>query len=278
MSYESFLDEYGFTEDYVQSIVHNSHDQTPMPEGFNFLVKESNIHGLGAFAPTNIDQYSLIAPARICGRRTPAGRYVNHSETPNAQYFRLPNGDLDLISTFSIEKDEEITVNYRQALDVSNQTIFNFPKVIEGMGLNAGKFNHNEKVELIEWYLLQNYDNEGLNWPLRHFVNGGVYVRELTIPAGSIVTGKSHNFDHICSLVQGDITVMTDDGMKRLSAPITMNCKAGVKRIGYAHTETIWQSIHSVEETDIEEIEKKLFQETNISWVDELMGGDLCLV
>jgi SET domain-containing protein len=64
----------------------------------------------------------IIAPARIAGKRTPAGRYVNHSMNPNCKYIADENGDIYLVSLRDIDGckgggcGEELTVDYRQAL------------------------------------------------------------------------------------------------------------------------------------------------------------------
>src|SRR6185503_2625921 len=62
-----------------------------------------------------------------------------------------------------------------------------------------------------------------------HFAEG-IYGREIFIPAGTVLTGKIHRTDHLNFLMQGDITVWTDDGMKRLQAPAIIKASAGTKR------------------------------------------------
>ena len=68
---------------------------------------------------------AVIAPARIAGKRTPAGRYTNHSAKPNAVMVQLPSGDIDLVASRHIsgcaggQLGEEITIDYRQALRLS---------------------------------------------------------------------------------------------------------------------------------------------------------------
>ena len=67
----------------------------------------------------------LIAPARIDGKRTPAGRFTNHSKTPNAEMVLSGNGDIFLFAKQSISGCKggnvgaEITVDYRQAMALS---------------------------------------------------------------------------------------------------------------------------------------------------------------
>lgn len=90
-----------------------------------------------------------------------------------------------------------------------------------------------------------------------HFADG-LYGREILIPAGCTLTGKVHKGEHLNFLMQGDITVWTEDGMKRLQAPAVIVSKPGTKRVGHAHTDTIWVTVHATHETDLERLESEL--------------------
>ena len=61
-----------------------------------------------------------------------------------------------------------------------------------------------------------------LDIPVRHFFAPGVYVREVTIPAGAALTGKIHKYAHLCIVSKGDISVLTENGVRRIRAPFTM--------------------------------------------------------
>lgn len=90
-----------------------------------------------------------------------------------------------------------------------------------------------------------------------HFADG-LYVREIFIPKGTLLTGKIHKFEHVNIISLGDITVLTEDGLKRVTAPSTLISKPGTKRLGYAHEDTIWTTVHATDETDVESAEKDL--------------------
>lgn len=91
-----------------------------------------------------------------------------------------------------------------------------------------------------------------------HYIAHGLYAREITIPKGTCLTGKIHLFEHINIISKGEISVMTDDGIKRIVAPATIISKPGIKRVGYAHEETVWTTIHACEVKDGDEAEKLL--------------------
>jgi hypothetical protein len=94
-----------------------------------------------------------------------------------------------------------------------------------------------------------------LDIPVRHFFGPGVYAREVTIPAGTACTGKIHKYAHLNIISKGDISVLTEQGVRRIRAPFTMLSPAGTKRAGFAHEETVWTTIHPTDETDLEKIE-----------------------
>jgi hypothetical protein len=120
--YAALLGEYGLTEEQVQLDV-GADNVIPMPfEWSRAVVRDSAIHGKGFFATTPFESGEVIAPARLGDKRTPAGRYTNHSQTPNAVMRTAPDGDLYLVASRSIQgcmgggMGDEITVDYRQVL------------------------------------------------------------------------------------------------------------------------------------------------------------------
>lgn len=90
-----------------------------------------------------------------------------------------------------------------------------------------------------------------------HALTGGVYARTITIPAGVVLTGALHKKDHI-NIVEGDITVTTDDGPVRLTGYHVIAVKAGSKRAGFAHSDTKWTTVCHTELIDIEAIEDEM--------------------
>ena len=96
----------------------------------------------------------------------------------------------------------------------------------------------------------------------RHYFAQGLYAREIVIPKGTLLTGKIHLFEHLNIISKGDISVMTEQGIKRIVAPATLISKPGIKRVGYAHEETIWTTIHACNETDAEKAEEHLVVDT----------------
>jgi hypothetical protein len=110
----------------------------------------------------------------------------------------------------------------------------------------------------------------------RHYFAHGLYAREITIPKGCVLTGKIHLFEHINIISKGEISVMTDEGIKRIQAPATIISKPGIKRVGWAHEETVWTTVHACEAKDADEAEKLLVVDT-FEEFEQLIGEKPCL-
>jgi hypothetical protein len=123
-----------------------------------------------------------------------------------------------------------------------------------------------EKIETLEKQMQQ---FPQADCPVKHYFAPGMAAREMTIPAGVLITGAVHRHEHLCTISKGRIIVSTDDGMKELIAPCTLVSKAGAKRVGYAVEETVWTTYHATNETDID----KLIEEITESTTSELIGG-----
>ncbi len=91
-------------------------------------------------------------------------------------------------------------------------------------------------------------------------LSGRMLARSIFIPAGAALTGATHRKDHI-NIVQGDISVSTDDGMKRLTGQHVLATRAGHKRVGYAHADTIWTTVVQTDLTDLAAIENEVVEE-----------------
>ena len=101
-----------------------------------------------------------------------------------------------------------------------------------------------------------------LDLPVKHHFAEGLYAREMFIPKGTVVTGHIHKRENMNIMSQGDLSVLTEDGIKRVKAPFTIVSPPGTKRIAYAHEDTIWTTIHPTDERDIEKIEAHFIAKT----------------
>lgn len=87
-----------------------------------------------------------------------------------------------------------------------------------------------------------------------HFSHG-VYARELSIPAGTVLTGKIHKFENLNVLLEGELLVLTDQGVQHVKAGEVIVSPPGTKRAAYALTNTRWLTVHGTHQTDVDVIE-----------------------
>lgn len=124
--YAVVLSEFDFTEEEARAMSERTEDMRRLPWGaYKIKVADSPLNGRGLFATAPIAEGEVISPALIDKHRTIAGRYTNHSNTPNAKFVQRPNEDLILVALRSIGgcnggfDGEEITIDYRDALNMA---------------------------------------------------------------------------------------------------------------------------------------------------------------
>jgi hypothetical protein len=80
-------------------------------------------------------------------------------------------------------------------------------------------------------------------------------------PGRHVLTGCQTNLDNVC-IVLGDITVTTDDGPARLTGFHMLPANRGTKRVGHAHADTWWVTVHHTTLTDQRDIEDEMTDES----------------
>ena len=93
----------------------------------------------------------------------------------------------------------------------------------------------------------------------------GLYAREITIPAGMVLTTGIHKTEHFAIVSKGKCIVATEDGTECIEAPHTIHTMIGTKRAILVLEELVWTTIHAIdattEEEAIEMIEYKSWDE-----------------
>lgn len=100
-----------------------------------------------------------------------------------------------------------------------------------------------ENVQAIEDVISNGPHFKGKEFPVKDYVKGGVYVRELFIPKGILATGVVHTKDHIF-VSDGDVTLYDGEDVQRQKGKIPFPCRAGTKRAAYAHEDSIVTTLH----------------------------------
>ena len=123
-----------------------------------------------------------------------------------------------------------------------------------------------ERIERLQGEMLAS--GQCIDLPVKHHFSQGVYARELHIPAGATLTGKVHKYANLNILSQGEISVSTEDGIVRVSAPFTIVSPPGTKRVAFAHTDCVWTTIHGTDETDLEKIEAHFVTDSHAGYLE----------
>ena len=115
--YFRMLAEVGITHEtaWAQSQIMADRRDIDLP---SITLGHSPIHGTGVFAAQSLWPGDPIGLARLDGMRTQLGRYVNHSNRPNARMVR-EGDDIALKALALIREGEEITTDYRETLALS---------------------------------------------------------------------------------------------------------------------------------------------------------------
>ena len=159
------------------------------------------------------------------------------------------------------EESKEQFIKLTSELDIKHS--FNFEEAWEiGEAIRKRK-DFREKITEIEkqgfdkniWDSKK--DSDKLN-PVKHSFADGCYIREIFNPANELLVTKIHKKEHPFFLMQGEMSILTEDGIKHLKAPYNGITKPGTKRIIYTHSDCIFVTVHATDETDVDKIEQQV--------------------
>ena len=97
--------------------------------------------------------------------------------------------------------------------------------------------------------------------PVTHRFTDGMYIRELRIPEGTMITSMVHKTEHPFVISEGVAKVTSDhEGSVILEAPYTGITKPNTRRALHALTDVVWTTFHATTETDVEKIADKILE------------------
>lgn len=113
--------------------------------------------------------------------------------------------------------------------------------------------------------------------PLIHHFADRLYARKMTAPKGMLNISKLHKTTHFYFILEGDVSVLTENGIVRIKAPHTGITKAGTKRIVFFHAETVWITVHPNPDnkTDLAKIEERLIANSYDELPESVKQGKL---
>ena len=117
----------------------------------------------------------------------------------------------------------------------------------------------NDKIEQLESALLP---LPQVDMPLTHRFTPGVYLREIFMPAGTLVGGHKHKTEHFNIVLCGSASVMIDGVVQRITGPCVFASLPGVRKVLYIHDDMRWATVHVTAETDVEKLEELLIEKS----------------
>lgn len=117
------------------------------------------------------------------------------------------------------------------------------------------------------------------HFPLTHHFAPGMYLREMRIPAGSLLVGKIHKEEHLVVLLQGALRLYTEaGGMQEVRAPAVLRSPPGAKRAALALEDTKWVTVHAnpTDTRDLHELEEHIIASSYAeydAWRAQLEAG-----
>ena len=104
----------------------------------------------------------------------------------------------------------------------------------------------------------------------------GMYIRELHIPAGTMVTTMTHKTQHPFVVSKGKILVTSDtEGSVTIEAPHTGITEPNTRRAAHALTDTIWTTFHVTNETDVAKIAEEILEPKDMSLISAAAGKEI---
>lgn len=124
--------------------------------------------------------------------------------------------------------------------------------------LTLPPFSAHDKIDRLEAVLSK---CPQIDHHVEHIFSPGLYIRKLTMPAGSIYTSKIHKTRHTFVVVEGLVSVMREDGTwQHITAPFAGVTLPGTRRVLAVHEKTVWLTHHVTDETDLEKIEQQVIE------------------
>lgn len=114
-----------------------------------------------------------------------------------------------------------------------------FKNELESVGINIPS---REQIKELQDYLVP--IQCPLPEPVHHFAPG-IYMRELTVPAGMLIVGKIHKHDHFLLVLSGLALALSEFGNFIAAPGQVVRSAAGVKRIVLALSDTRFLTIHA---------------------------------
>ena len=118
----------------------------------------------------------------------------------------------------------------------------------------ADRLERREKIRRFEQAVSEQTQVEDQT-VLKHFFLDGLYLRQITIPAGVVLTGKIHRHKTMNMITRGKVAIYSEFDEQIITAPFMYISEAGTKKACFTLAETTIINGHMTHETDLRKLE-----------------------
>ena len=115
--------------------------------------------------------------------------------------------------------------------------------------------NRDEVIDQLEAVL---FNCPQIDCPLVHRFTPGMYIREIFMPAGTMLTSMIHKTEHPYVVSKGKVNVEINGVIENIEAPFFGITKPGTRRVLYILEDTVWTTFHALPMVTGEEKDKDL--------------------
>lgn len=104
---------------------------------------------------------------------------------------------------------------------------------------------------------------------LTHSFHGGVYLRTLAAPKGTLMTSYIYRVPQQNLISKGIVSYRSEVMGGKIVGPFRFSADAGSKRIIYCHTDMVWTTIVRTDCTNVADVEREIYLNTYEEWDKE---------
>jgi recombinational DNA repair protein RecR len=104
--------------------------------------------------------------------------------------------------------------------------------------------------------------------PIKHSFADNMYIREIFMPKDTFIISKLHKKTHPYFVLKGRVSVNIDGEVKEITAPYSGITEKGTQRVLYIHEDTVWITVHSTKETELNKIEDDIISKTYQEYIE----------
>lgn len=101
-----------------------------------------------------------------------------------------------------------------------------------------------------------------------HYIINGMYIRKMTMPAGSLIVSKKHKSHHMFVCASGSLLFRDEKGSHVINGGDIFESFPNTCRLVYVLKESTCITIHRTDKTNLEDIEVELIEPDDMALYD----------